>query len=439
MFLIKKDQNFYKKNLLYLIYFFCWFSISTSFEDLKIFSNDKLNFNDIINFTRQFLIIISFLFLFLFLLGVKIFVKKKNIIPKKLFLYLLFLIYLIMQIPGLIISQNNFINISFPISSICVLLVFIISEFYMNQDEKKIFIYISILFLTVVFALTFFPDFIRFVIGQNTLYGYYAETLFFFDKESPRSSGLSRTLIFLLIFLNIFFNQNSNLKKYFFTFLTIFCLSIIFLLQSRTIIFITLLYLILNFIIKKNYSLKSIINEFIKFIILPITISTFLTTVNNYNIAKKKPFINSSNNHSIILNIYENIKFKTRPIDNFSSGRFEDWKEIIMKIDRKFIIGFGAQGDRFLINQTASNGILYALSSTGFIGLFFYLFFTLIITFNILKKNFFSKIFDKKEILIEFLIIIIFMRSILESSYAVFGIDFIILMTLINNSPKILK
>ena len=110
-----------------------------------------------------------------------------------------------------------------------------------------------------------------------------------------------------------------------------------------------------------------------------------------------------------------------------------------MKIDKKFIIGFGAQGDRFLINQTASNGTLYALSSSGFIGLFFYLFFSFIIFFKILKKNFFSKIFDKKEILIDFLIIVIFMRSILESSYAVFGIDFIILMTLINYLPKSLK
>lgn len=437
MFQIKKDQNFYKKNLLYLIYFFCWFSISTTFEDLKIFSNDKLNFNDLINFTRQFLIIFSFLFLFL--LVVKIFVEKKNIVSKKLFLYFLFLIYFILQIPGLIISQNNIINIGFPISSICVLLVFIISEFYMNQDERKIFIYISVLFLTVIFIFTFFPDFIKFIKGKNSLYGYYSESLLFFDKDSPRSSGLSRTLLILLILISIFFNQNSNLKKIIFTFFTIFCLSIIFLLQSRTIIFITFLFIILNFIIKKNYSLKFLITEFIKFVITPIIISTFFTTINYHKLPNKNPYINLPNNYSTLMNNYNTIKIKTRPIDNFSSGRFTDWKEIVMKIDRKFIIGFGAQGDRFLINQTASNGTLYALSSSGFIGLFFYLFFSFIIFFKILKKNFFSKIFDKKEILIDFLIIVIFMRSILESSYAVFGIDFLILTTLINYSSKSLK
>ena len=145
MFLIKKDQKFYIKNLIYLIYFFCWFSISTNFEDLKIFSNDKLNFVHIINFTRQFLVIVSVLFLFV--LGIKIIIKKEITKPKKIFHYLLFLIYLILQIPGLIISENNIINIGFTISSICILLLFIISEIYMNQDEKKIFFQISCLFL----------------------------------------------------------------------------------------------------------------------------------------------------------------------------------------------------------------------------------------------------------------------------------------------------
>ena len=438
MFLIKKDQKFYIKNLIYLIYFFCWFSISTNFEDLKIFSNDKLNFNHIINFTRQFLVIVSVLFLFV--LGIKIIIKKEITKPKKIFHYLLFLIYLILQIPGLIISENNIINIGFTISSICILLLFIISEIYMNQNERKIFFQISCLFLISVFIFTFFPDFVSFINGKNSLYGYYSNSLFFFDKLSPRSSGLSRTVLILLIFLSIFFNQNTNFKRYIFNFVSIFFISIILLLQSRTIIFLTLLYLIFYIVIQKNYSLKFLIREIIKFVIIPIIISILFTNLNYYQLSNKENFSkNLLNNFFLNTDSFNEIKLKTRPIDNFSSGRFEDWNEITSKIDRKFIIGFGAQGDRFLINQTASSGILYALTSSGFVGLFFYLCFSLIVFFKTLRSFFFSKVFDKKEIMINCCIIIILMRSILESSYAVFGIDLIILMTCINYSAKTFK
>ena len=37
------------------------------------------------------------------------------------------------------------------------------------------------------------------------------------------------------------------------------------------------------------------------------------------------------------------------------------------------IIGYGSQGDRFLIDQSASNGIIYAIASSGFVGLIFYI------------------------------------------------------------------
>ena len=53
---------------------------------------------------------------------------------------------------------------------------------------------------------------------------------------------------------------------------------------------------------------------------------------------------------------------------------FDDWKSLLSKINTSIILGYGAQGDRFLINQTASNGILYSLSSSGILGTFFLLF-----------------------------------------------------------------
>ena len=58
----------------------------------------------------------------------------------------------------------------------------------------------------------------------------------------------------------------------------------------------------------------------------------------------------------------------------------EDLKigKIFYQKSPSIIFGYGAICDRFLINQTASNGILYALISSGISGFLFFTFFTFI-------------------------------------------------------------
>ena len=58
---------------------------------------------------------------------------------------------------------------------------------------------------------------------------------------------------------------------------------------------------------------------------------------------------------------------------SFTSNRFTDWSEII-KNNKSPIFGNGSMGDRFLIDQTASNGFLYIYASAGFFGILFYSF-----------------------------------------------------------------
>ena len=41
----------------------------------------------------------------------------------------------------------------------------------------------------------------------------------------------------------------------------------------------------------------------------------------------------------------------------------------------KIFFGYGSQADRFLINQNASNGLIYAISSSGIFGTIFLFFF----------------------------------------------------------------
>jgi len=123
------------------------------------------------------------------------------------------------------------------------------------------------------------------------------------------------------------------------------------------------------------------------------------------------------------------LKKSKRPIDptTFSSGRIEDWSNIIKKIDQSLIYGFGAQGDRFLINQSASNAFLYAISSAGILGLLFFILFILNSLWILIRLFFLkSKKIYKKDFFIAIIIVLLLARSFLESSFSVFSVDFIL-------------
>ena len=104
-------------------------------------------------------------------------------------------------------------------------------------------------------------------------------------------------------------------------------------------------------------------------------------------------------------------------------------------------------GDRFLIGQTASNGFIYVYSSSGIIGL---IFFTIIFvrsaylsTKIIFKSKFEVKRNNYKYLISSSLIIFFLFRSIGETSFANFGIDFMLFFISIayleNNKKEILN
>ena len=111
-----------------------------------------------------------------------------------------------------------------------------------------------------------------------------------------------------------------------------------------------------------------------------------------------------------------------------SSGRIDDWKKLITKFDYKnnLIFGYGSQGDRHLINQTASNALLYSLVSSGIMGLLFFIFFSSIASFYVLEFIFKNKNKNSISSFSILTLMIVMVRSLIESSYAVFGIDFIL-------------
>jgi hypothetical protein len=133
-------------------------------------------------------------------------------------------------------------------------------------------------------------------------------------------------------------------------------------------------------------------------------------------------------------NFKENLDMQIRGMPNvgFTSGRTKDWNDLIKEIKNHYLLGAGSQADRFLINQTASNGILYAISSSGLVGIVCYLIFSTLAFFKASKILFWDTKRNVVSDLFSFLILIILARSLLETSYAVFSIDLIILVTCLN-------
>ena len=111
-----------------------------------------------------------------------------------------------------------------------------------------------------------------------------------------------------------------------------------------------------------------------------------------------------------------------------TSGRLNDWKNILDKFEygKNMMFGYGSQGDRYLINQTASNALIYAFASSGIVGLSCFIIFSIVACIEILKFLFIKKPRNSISQLSTFILIIILTRSLIESSYAVFGIDFML-------------
>ena len=432
--MIKNYLKFNKLNFIKIFIFFsfliCWQSVSTTFEDLLIKENfTNISLLKMVNFTRHLLVYL--VFPILVLLQTSLFFKEnKNKFFEKnsLFFFLLFF-YFLFQIPGLILTENSIYNISFVISAINIILLLNISNFYLSDKEKIIFIFILLFFLILIF-LIIYPQLLAILIkGKITFYGFYSvEDPFFLNKSSPRATGIARTILIITIIVDLLVYKFDFLgKKFLIIFTRVFCLYNIFLFQSRTIIFLASVYLIFILIFDKNHK-EAFINKIILYLIFPLflTYSTFV--INNYSINFKEASKEISKDN--INEIFNVKKLPTRKVleDNFSSGRVEDWKELSISIFERPIFGFGSQADRYLINQTASNGLLYAINSSGIVGFIFFLTFSIIVFLKSIKILFINNS-DYFSRLISLSIILILARSILESSYAVFGLDFILICT----------
>ena len=428
-------ENIKIKVFLVLSFLISWLSLGSSFEDLIINYKDqeKNLFYEIVNFVRTSLNILIFVLLSFFYF--KNF-KKKNY-KNFLNIFVIFFFYLILQIPGLFITLNVYDNLYFIMSSLNIILIFYLANKFFKYDEVRIFIYVSFYLMFFVLLFAFSNHFFQYIIGERHLF--YGNPLLILENSPIRSSGAGRlSLIILIIYTLILLPPNN--KKFLRLFGVTILSTIVFLYQSRANIALLGIFVIIYIFYRKDFSLKKILEYLFSFFIVPILLVFLLPILKSFILANISEIIENKDHFlysplnllnsttSFDIGSIKHKKAILRDIRMDTSGRYTDWTKLFNNFNYNdyLLFGYGSQGDRYLINQTASNGFIYAFVSSGIIGFFFYIIFLLIILTNSIKYLFNRRIKDTTSFSSLVILILLLIRSLIESSFAVFGIDFIL-------------
>ncbi len=453
------------KILLYLFSFIVLLSINLNFYNLENPFDEITSFKTKVKFVRSILPLFLIFICIIFLYKIKFKDKKKL---ENNYYFKIYLTYIFFQLVGFYFSDfNKYQNLFY----LYLLLSSLIFFYYLYQFELKIikqiyylffslFLIIFFIFFTNYFSLyltndninfyTQFPDvyfnpylyenlqlpinsseFKECVNCENTIY-----KTSILGEIPPRSSGLSRIAVVLTIFLSFYFIFKKKFKILLLV-LIIFINFSIFLMQSRiSIYFLVTFYIFLN-IYFVTFKLKHTLTFLIIPFILFISCETFFKKKNYFNISQifKHESLKIEINNDNITND------SLRLLNSTSTGRFEIWKNIINNTQDKWIIGNGPQADRMIKKikmeknevavgkQSASSAIIYTYASSGILGviLLFYFYYRISKT---IFKNLFIKINTSRNYLKTtsiFIIIYLLFRSLVESSIAVIGIDYILI------------
>ena len=226
-------------------------------------------------------------------------------------------------------------------------------------------------------------------------------------------------MFFFSLFIICFYLKNINFKKALFLIFILFFLPIITFEYLRPIIF------------KKNYE------NYIQLQLENKKKQNNIKNIDGQKVEEQKEDIN---------------EIKIRFLEaKHTSGRIDIWKSLIDKYQKNKLFGYGPQADRFLLanddltykySNNASNGLIYAFICGGyFAALIIILIYFKIFTY--IKYFFFKKHYLKKmhSVVKISLILLIFLsiRSLIENSFALFSVDFLLFLisiTIIENFIK---
>ena len=434
-------------------------SINSSHYDLISLN---LNLFNIINFLRYLAPIFIFSIFFILVL--------KNI--QKLHFNKFFYFFILL---GLIQFVSFFFNgySLFDISRYHLLLsyfacIFILLFAYKINLDFKILYIIFISLLSAVVISYIYALIIQTIENGEIKYFYFIFSGFLqaneygiIGQQNPRSTGLSRQMVIIFCFLFYLMNSLNSKKILYFSLLGILFFLSIFIwgFQSRgSLICWIIIWLVFLIFDTKKFLFK--INLFFILVLIPIFLFEYSLKLQKKNEMIK---LENDNNNSVITQknrLLESQHFKVdvRVLDektgeykverrlDYTTGRIYIWKRAFKAFLKKPILGYGPQGDRIalIIDKTnistnerhiwdnnASNGLVYVSLCAGIFGIIVLLSIYLLFLINVLRSLFILKVFRSNDFFIKnsvTLIIVFLIRSIYENSFAVFSIDFIVVV-----------
>ena len=420
------------KNLIFfsLFAFFLWFSIDTSLFDYSKNNHEKYLKWLYLNMR----VFAPYVFFFIFLIFFVQFKNLLNTIQNFKIILLISFIYII-QCLSFYNTDNNLLNMGYALS--CMIYIFYLTSLKTEFKiiEKQFYLSFLIIFLIL---LIYGGNILKWFYLETTnlnLYGSWPhslKTLEDLSNQVPKSSGLARSAMILLIFCSIWLlSLKKKINIFINSILIIFCTLIIFLTQSRIVLIFYISYYIfyiIFFVIKNNISFQKKIFVMIATLFLPFLIWYFSVEYKNNYVFKKLGPNKVIEQQNMYGKLYDK-PFRTIDPKTFTSNRLNDWNKII-KSNQKVFFGNGAMGDRYLINQTASNYFLYLYASAGIIGLimgiFFYIFCIFVVIKYLLKNKFIATKNKTNNLICSAVISFILLRCLTETSIGIFGIDFLI-------------
>ena len=416
-----------------LLLFAIWGSLDSNISSvLSILSSlTTLSFVDLFSILRTlgpYVIFVIFIFFYYKRLRFKTSSGNLNFI-----LTILVLNFLIQLIASFVYQNNTLlINLNLILLS-CISLVLFIIEFNLGNSKKVLVFSWFILFLifmwfSSIMFLWYFSD----KNPVSNLYGGWPQSFLVIEgltENIPRSSGISRSALILAmpIMFSLLIRTKINILLYFFYNYSFFIMVTT---QSRIVLLGFFLFscAIISYLItlKKEPILK--IKKICLIILIPIIFSLITMSMKSLQLENNNNLkINSVSDFSKDPDVNKFFR-RTDPV-SFTSRRYDDWQEIL-KINNNIFLGNGMMGDRWIINQSASNLILYNYASSGIVGVFLFALLMLRSFFLCSKIILFheKKINKHNYILLSACYIQYFLmgRSLIETSFAVFGIDFLI-------------
>ena len=411
----------FKNIFLALIWLSFFFSINLNPSKLESF-----NFIEKLRFFLPFCLFVIYIFV-----NFKSFKNIKLINILNLPFILIIILYIFFNLKN---PENNITNLFWPIY---MFLSFLFISCFKENFERKLLLKFT--FLIIGLALCFYLSAAILQMVENKNFMFYGvtggEESYYGLTTAPRSSGLARFSLLVSIFLIVFYFSENKKNNYFLLIMITISSFFVIIFQSRTIAFIFYFFLILNITLNfKDFFYDK------KLIIFCLIFPLILATSYNFTVTKIEDKHSQLDNpalyiikDTILRDQHTDLKNKETDIqkkfNRFSSERFFHWNKGIDIIKDNFLVGYGAQADRLLINQSIHNALLYAGLSGGIIAsICIIVIYILSIYFFAKFKLFSNKTYNKSfEINLAINVLVVLnLRSLLETSFAVFSIDYLI-------------